>query len=191
MNVPELIAAHNEYRKQKGEEPLLEDERLTAAAEGHANWMAEHHKMSHSQGWFGKGMGTRIHEAGFPGSRIGENIAWGQKDVETVMNVWIRSAGHRRNILGGYDRIGVARVGDYWCVDFGKLGEPTTGGEGGEEKTAEETGTEIQLQMSQDIVKVPVKRAVLWAHADKANYEYSAADEARGIPGASSVAREY
>jgi uncharacterized protein YkwD len=58
-------------------------------------------------------------------SQCGENIAYGQADVDSVMRTWLASPGHRRNILhGGYGCIGVgvaaAKDGRlYWCVDFG------------------------------------------------------------------------
>ena len=38
----------------------------------------------------------------------GENIAYGQKNAEVVMNSWMNSVGHRNNILdAGYTHIGV------------------------------------------------------------------------------------
>lgn len=54
----------------------------------------------------------------------GENIAWGQSSPEAVMNAWMNSDGHRKNILSSmYTTIGVGcyRSGGrlYWVQIFG------------------------------------------------------------------------
>ena len=53
-----------------------------------------------------------------------ENVAYGFDDVDSVMAGWMRSPGHRRNILGKFSEIGVGRAiardgASYWCVTFG------------------------------------------------------------------------
>lgn len=54
----------------------------------------------------------------------GENIAWGQKTPEQVMNGWMNSSGHRANILNkNYKNIGVGYYQDekgtnYWVQLF-------------------------------------------------------------------------
>ena len=55
---------------------------------------------------------------------MGENIAEGQKTVDQVMDSWMKSPGHRANILAEFTEMGAARVEDdegdnYWCVNFG------------------------------------------------------------------------
>jgi uncharacterized protein YkwD len=62
---------------------------------------------------------------------VGENIAWGTGSLRTVRSIfrsWMRSPGHRENILGPYGEIGIGlRVGDLegnagahvWTEDFG------------------------------------------------------------------------
>jgi len=55
---------------------------------------------------------------------VAENIAMGQQSPEDVLGSWMRSSGHRANILNGsHRRIGVAayRTGHgviYWCQQF-------------------------------------------------------------------------
>jgi uncharacterized protein YkwD len=61
----------------------------------------------------------------------GENIAWGTGELGTVRSIfraWMRSPGHRENILGPYEEIGVGlRIGSLdgnqrahvWTQDFG------------------------------------------------------------------------
>ena len=53
----------------------------------------------------------------------GENIAWGQKTPEEVVNAWMNSKGHRENILNSrFTSIGVGlyeqNVTYYWCQLF-------------------------------------------------------------------------
>lgn len=56
--------------------------------------------------------------------RAGENIAWGQRSPEEVMNGWMNGSGHRANILNpNFKNIGVAYyVGSngrtYWTQLF-------------------------------------------------------------------------
>lgn len=56
---------------------------------------------------------------------IGENIAEGQNDPDTVMRQWMNSTAHRANILKpGYTHLGVGyirtRAGvEYWVQHFG------------------------------------------------------------------------
>ena len=58
------------------------------------------------------------------GRGAGENIAWGQRSPEEVMNGWMNSSGHRANILNpNFKNIGVAYyVGSngrtYWTQLF-------------------------------------------------------------------------
>ena len=63
--------------------------------------------------------------------RAGENIAWGTGSYATVRSIfgaWMRSAGHRENILGSFSEIGIGlRVGGLegnegahvWTQEFG------------------------------------------------------------------------
>jgi uncharacterized protein YkwD len=63
----------------------------------------------------------------------GENIAWGTGElgsVHSIFSAWMHSAGHRENILGDFEDIGIGlRVGSLegnadahvWTQDFGNL----------------------------------------------------------------------
>jgi uncharacterized protein YkwD len=58
-------------------------------------------------------------------SRLGENIAYGYPTARAVMRAWMKSKGHRKNILKPKFRkigLGLARADDgtpYWVQDFG------------------------------------------------------------------------
>lgn len=112
----QLLADHNNERKKHGASALQIDESLAEAAQKHAEWMAQHNNMTH------RGFENRI-PPGF--STAGENIAYGQRDAHEVVDDWMHSSGHRRNILNkDYDYVGfgVAKTKNgtiYWCTIFG------------------------------------------------------------------------
>ena len=68
----------------------------------------------------------RALQAGYTGwLALGENIAAGQTTPEAVMAAWMASPGHRDNILGNYNDIGVGLAADAtgritWVQDFGQ-----------------------------------------------------------------------
>jgi uncharacterized protein YkwD len=116
-----VVAATNAERAEAGCDPVRLDSRLSAAAQGHASDMAANDYFSHTD-QDGGDSSDRMHDAGFSGSRTGENIAYGQETGAEVVATWMDSSGHRHNILNcAYDRIGVGydARGDYWVQDFG------------------------------------------------------------------------
>jgi uncharacterized protein YkwD len=53
---------------------------------------------------------------------LGENIAKGQMTPTQVMDDWMKSENHRKNILSGaFDEIGIGIFGDLWAQEFGKI----------------------------------------------------------------------
>ncbi len=96
---------------------------LSIAAEGHADDMARRGRMAH-RGGDGSSPFDRIKRVGYSFQGAGENVAYGFDRVDLVMSAWMKSPGHRRNILGDYSEIGVGRAiaqagASYWCVTFG------------------------------------------------------------------------
>ncbi|WP_205780541.1 CAP domain-containing protein [Mucilaginibacter limnophilus] len=104
--------------------PLVWNELLEKAAQGHAEDMYRKHYFSH-QSKDGRKIQDRITTAGytFKGFRsfvIGENIAYGQQSIEEVQNGWFKSEGHCRNLMNPeFKEIGVAWHNKYWVQDFG------------------------------------------------------------------------
>jgi uncharacterized protein YkwD len=118
-----LVEAHNREREKAGKPPLEPSERLTAAAQRHADDMASRRRMTH-RGGDGSSPFRRMAREGYRFARAGENVAAGQQTPDSVMRAWMTSPGHRRNILGNYTQIGAACAIDeggtpYWCVTFG------------------------------------------------------------------------
>lgn len=62
-----------------------------------------------------------IRAFGLPYRTAGENIAYGQRTPQAVVQAWINSSGHRANILNAsYTHLGVGYVADghYWTQMF-------------------------------------------------------------------------
>lgn len=96
--VQSVLSAVNAARAKAGCGPLRTDPALMTAAKVHAKAMAEQNFFSHT-GKDGSRFSTRIKRQGYSFRAAAENIAAGQKSAGQVMQNWMRSAGHRRNIL--------------------------------------------------------------------------------------------
>jgi uncharacterized protein YkwD len=96
------------------------DERLRSIAQEHATDMARHGYLEHEDR-DGTSSDERIGSAGYD-TVTGENLAHGYASAAEVMNVWMRSAGHRENLEDcAFTHIGVGYSpnGHYWVQDFG------------------------------------------------------------------------
>lgn len=112
INRGALIQLHNEARSSSGAHELQIDLNLDDKAQTHAEWMAKRESLKHSN-----------LDGDYP--TMGENIAAGQTDEEAVVNAWMKSSGHRRNILNQqFDYVGFGYAESkqgvpYWCTLFG------------------------------------------------------------------------
>jgi uncharacterized protein YkwD len=94
---------------------------LERVARAHARDMAQRGSMSHT-GSDGSAPAQRVTRAGYAWSAIGENIAAGQPDPESVVKGWLASPGHCANLMSpDYSEVGVAfatnpasEAGIYW-----------------------------------------------------------------------------
>jgi uncharacterized protein YkwD len=103
-----VIASVNQYRAGYGVAPVYIDGRLTEAAQGHANDIAQRQVLTHT-GADGSNAGTRISARGYTWRTWAENAAAGQPTPADVMNSWINSPGHAANMRNGsVVNIGVA-----------------------------------------------------------------------------------
>lgn len=119
--VAEVVALTNRARAAAGCGALTTDARITRAAQGHSDDMAVRDYFDHDS-LDGRGFADRIAAAGYP-SPGAENIARGQRTPAAVVEAWLNSPGHRRNIedcslttIG----VGLATDGYYWTQDFGR-----------------------------------------------------------------------
>lgn len=122
--IQEVLNIVNQERQRGGISPLRLHSRLNAAAQAHSNDMARNNFMGHT-GSDGSSFVDRMKRHGYNFRRGAENVAAGQSSARDVMNSWMNSFGHRRNILNGnYRDIGIAyarggRYGIYWTQVFG------------------------------------------------------------------------
>lgn len=93
-----VLTAINAARAKAGCGPLHVNGKLVAAARAHAKAMAEQNFFGHA-GKDGSRFSSRIKGQGYSYRTAAENIAAGQKSASQVVNSWLKSAGHRRNIL--------------------------------------------------------------------------------------------
>ncbi len=113
-------------RASAGLPALVPDAQLERAALQQAGYMASRERMSHTTGW-GKDFASRMKDNGVRGAAA-ENIAEGRFDQQKLFDIWMHSAGHRRNMLDpDFSRFGLAYVRDgrdgavrYWSLVLGK-----------------------------------------------------------------------
>ena len=99
--------------------PLTWDPRLERAAEEHAHDMSRNGHFDH-YGTDGRDPGQRARLAGYNWWAVGENIARRQSSVDQVMEDWLESPGHCRQLLSPtYLELGAAEVDGYWAQVFG------------------------------------------------------------------------
>ncbi|HEY2387938.1 MAG TPA: CAP domain-containing protein [Candidatus Binatia bacterium] len=112
-----VVARVNAERRAAALRPLASDAGLGRAAQERARAMASANRLSHS-GW--EGVVHRHDDA----STIAENVAYNYASADAVVDAWMRSPGHRANLLGrSFRRIGVgcivdARAHMWWAQDF-------------------------------------------------------------------------
>lgn len=95
----------NKERKSNGLNPLRFSPLLSEAALIRSGELPK--SFSHTRP-DGSSFFTAMTELGISYRTAGENIAYGQKNPESVMNAWMNSSGHRSNILNkNVDYIGV------------------------------------------------------------------------------------
>lgn len=111
----------NAARAQNGLGPLREDARLSRSAKAHAQDMAANDFFGHVSS-DGRSFDQRADAAGYSCARA-ENIAWGQRSEAAVMDAWMKSPGHRTNIMrDNVTEFGIGRSGDIWVQVFGRGG---------------------------------------------------------------------
>lgn len=99
--------------------PIVWNAQLETAAYNHTADMATKKYFSHTEA-NGSRAGTRMEQAGYYWKTYGENIGEGYKTEKEMINGWLASPGHCKNIMNKtYKEMGVARVGTLWTQVFG------------------------------------------------------------------------
>jgi len=119
----QVVSLSNKERVKAGCAGLRVNAELLWAARGHSKYMATTGKFSHA-GTAGSTFIARAKAAGYTAARS-ENIAWGYRSAAEVVNAWMKSPGHRRNLLDCGAKtfaVGVvysANGTPYYTQDFG------------------------------------------------------------------------
>lgn len=123
----QVAAIVNRERAANGLAPLQYSDRLSEAAlirAGEIQSVFSHTRPDGSRCF------TALAEAGISYRSAGENIAYGQRTPEEVMQSWMNSSGHRANILGAYDYIGIGvtyKNGTYYWSQFFAVSDDLSG----------------------------------------------------------------
>ncbi len=117
-----VIALTNKRRKDEGCDPLVPSESLNTASRSHSKDMWAKGYFDHA-GQDGSSPGDRAVGNGYSSKFVAENIAWGYRSPEAVVEGWMGSSGHRGNMLDcKYVHIGVGFHDFYWTQTFGVPG---------------------------------------------------------------------
>ncbi len=95
------------------------NETLAKTAYLHSKDMNDQNYFSHT-GKDGSDPGIRMERQGYNWRTYGENIAKGYANEKAVVEGWINSEGHCRNIMNpNFEEMGLGREGEYWTQVFG------------------------------------------------------------------------
>ncbi|MEV8267589.1 cell wall-binding repeat-containing protein, partial [Microbacterium sp. NPDC076911] len=108
-DIATILADTNVQRANAGLVPLVLSEQLTRVAQEWSAAQAAANAMSHNPNY-----SSQI-SSGW--TRAGENVARGYQP-STVVSAWMASSGHRANILGNFNTIGIGYVNGYFTQVF-------------------------------------------------------------------------
>ena len=109
----QILYYTNKFRESKGLKPLQLEAAISQQALSHSKDMAKGRT-----GFGHEGFEERVAVISKKMGRVSgaaENVAYGTLDAEGVVNGWIKSPGHRKNMLGDYTFIGIG------AADKGKI----------------------------------------------------------------------
>ncbi len=108
QSAEEIVAAMNRERAAYGLGPLRLNTRLSLAAEDRVDDMLAKRYFAHVAP-DGMQPFTWVRQRGYRYRIIGENLALGYPSAQRIVGGWMRSPGHRENILGrSFNEVGIA-----------------------------------------------------------------------------------
>lgn len=123
--VEQVLTLTNAERAGHALPPLTGEPRLQAAAQRHNDDMVARGYFAHESPEGGT-VADRVQAEGYAYAVVAENIAAGQRTPAEVVQAWLDSPGHRRNLLNAEVRqlgVGVTQGGPYgttWTQVFGR-----------------------------------------------------------------------
>jgi uncharacterized protein YkwD len=103
-----MLCLVNHARSTRGLPPLVAAKPLVKAADHKSRDIIRCNEFSHEA--CGREFTYWMSHFGYEGCSEGENIAWGSGGLGTpasIFKAWMRSQGHRENILGPYQETGI------------------------------------------------------------------------------------
>lgn len=116
----QVITLTNAERQKNGLKPLQADTQLSGVAQKKSEDMQKNNYFSHTSPTYGAPF-DMMRDFGVTYRTAGENIAQGQQTPQQVVQAWMNSEGHRKNILNGqFTHIGVGfeKAGSHWTQMF-------------------------------------------------------------------------
>ncbi|TKD72033.1 CAP domain-containing protein [Pseudalkalibacillus hwajinpoensis] len=116
----QVVNLTNQEREKAGLPALEVDSELSKVAQAKSEDMRDNNYFAHNSPTYGSPF-DMMNQFGVEYQTAGENIAKGQQTPEEVVNAWMNSEGHRKNIMNGsFTHIGVGYVeeGNIWTQQF-------------------------------------------------------------------------
>ncbi|MCM3704929.1 MULTISPECIES: CAP domain-containing protein [Cytobacillus] len=115
-----VLELTNQEREKAGVPALKLDEELSKVAREKSRDMKSKGYFDHNSPTYGSPF-DMMKQFGISYTTAGENIAMGQQSPEEVVQAWMNSEGHRKNIMNAnFTHLGVGHVadGNYWTQMF-------------------------------------------------------------------------
>lgn len=119
INELQIFDITNAFRAENEKKVFKWSDNLEKAASLHSQYMEKSKNFSHT-GLNGSSVIDRIEAQGVKWTSCGENIAYGNAVSFEICNQWVNSKGHRENMLGNFDYLGVGYFNTYSTQDFYK-----------------------------------------------------------------------
>lgn len=116
----QVIDLTNEAREKNGLKPLKNSNDVEEVAQVKSEDMSENDYFSHTSPTYGSPF-DMLKEFGVDYSTAAENIAAGQQSPKSVVDGWLNSSGHRKNIMNKnitHIGVGYEKDGNYWVQMF-------------------------------------------------------------------------
>jgi uncharacterized protein YkwD len=111
INAQQIIDLTNKERENAGLKPVKENAKLDEAAQLRAQKIIDFDEWNHEATKSGVPYTKAIKEVNYWNINYGENLAKGFYDSQTVIDAWMKSVGHRENLLNPkFQEIGIGML---------------------------------------------------------------------------------
>ena len=100
----EVLDLVNAYRSQQGLSELQAVNEGSVQAASHNDHMISSNEVCHD--YFGSRYQALVQQV--KAEAVSENVGYGYRTADAVVNAWINSEGHRENILGDFTHFGIS-----------------------------------------------------------------------------------